>query len=83
MKFGIQINELCALLSDLCDNASNFNDVADLDQALAHVKTTLDALSDPDDLAVAQDLCLRGGLSLFACAKAAKDRGELCLLLTQ
>ena len=69
------MDEIRSNLTALRDIASSFNDASDLDQALTHVKSSLEALTDPDDLEVAQDLCLRGQVSLFACAKAARNRG--------
>ena len=69
------MDEIRSNLTTLRDIASSFNDASDLDQALTHVKSSLEALTDLDDLAVAHDLCLRGQVSLFACAMAAWNRG--------
>ena len=74
----MEVSDLRRLLSSLLETASNFVDAADLDQVFVQATAAIEGINDPDDLAVAQDLYLRGGLSLFAIARAAKDRGKPC-----
>jgi hypothetical protein len=74
----MDVGELRRLLAHLRDIAGSFTDAPDLELALDQVKACVSMLLDADDIAIASDLTLRGGLSLFVSAKAAKDRGESC-----
>ena len=76
----METDELRRILSALRQHAANFVDAADLDTVFVQAKAIIDGLVDPDDQVVAADLCLQGPLSLFASAKAAKERGRTKLL---
>ena len=79
-KFGhvnaMEIDDLRRLLASLLETASNFKDVADLDQIFAQTAAAINDASGSEDLEIAEDLCIRGPLSLFVSARAAKDRGK-------
>jgi hypothetical protein len=72
----MDVGELRRLLAHLRDVAGSFTDASDLDLALGQVKACVSMMVDADDIAIVSDLTVRGGLSLFVSAKAAKDRGE-------
>ena len=73
---SMEIDDLRRLLAALLETASNFKDVADLDQIFAQTAAAINDASGSEDLEIAEDLCIRGSLSLFVSARAAKDRGK-------
>ena len=73
---SMEIDDLRRLLAALLETASNFKDVADLDQIFAQTAAAINDASGSEDLEIAEDLCIRGPLSLFVSARAAKDRGK-------
>ena len=74
----MEIDDLRRFLATLLETASNFKDVADLDQIFVQTAAAINDASGSEDLEISEDLCIRGSLSLFESAKAAKDRGKSC-----
>jgi hypothetical protein len=72
----MEVEDIRRLLVSLLETASSFKDPTDVDNIFGQAASAIGSINDPDDQAVAQDLCLRGPTSLFTSARAAKDRGR-------